>query len=233
MKWNMGWMHDTLAYLRRDPIHRRFHHDLLTFGPLYAFTENFVLPLSHDEVVHGKGSLLGKHAGRRMAALRQPAPALTYQATSPGKKLDFMGGEFGQWREWDAAASSTGDCCTTRPRRVRAACPRPQPALPRAPRAARARLRTARASRGSTATTPTSRCSRSGACARDGALSSGRRSTSRRCRATATGSAYPSPGTIASSSTATRRTTAARTSGTPAGSLQRIARTWASPARSR
>ena len=102
LKWNMGWMHDTLDYLAHDPVHRRFHHDRLTFGQLYAYTENFVLPLSHDEVVHGKGSLLGKMPGdawQRYANLRL---LFTYQMTSPGKKLNFMGSEFGQEREWAA-----------------------------------------------------------------------------------------------------------------------------------
>jgi 1,4-alpha-glucan branching enzyme len=100
-KWNMGWMHDTLSYMAKDPVHRRFHHHLLTFGPLYAFSENFVLPLSHDEVVHGKRSLLDKLPGddwQRFANLRL---LLAYQWTYPGKKLLFMGGEFGQPREWD------------------------------------------------------------------------------------------------------------------------------------
>jgi 1,4-alpha-glucan branching enzyme len=99
-KWNMGWMHDTLSYVSKDPVHRRFHHNLLTFGPVYAFTENFVLPLSHDEVVHGKRSLLDKMPGddwQRFANLRL---LFTYQWTYPGKKLLFMGGEFGQPREW-------------------------------------------------------------------------------------------------------------------------------------
>ncbi|HWN38817.1 MAG TPA: 1,4-alpha-glucan branching enzyme, partial [Gammaproteobacteria bacterium] len=100
-KWNMGWMHDTLSYLTLDPVHRRHHHNLLTFGPIYAFTENFVLPLSHDEVVHGKRSLLDKMPGdewQRFANLRL---LLTFQWTYPGKKLLFMGGEFGQPREWN------------------------------------------------------------------------------------------------------------------------------------
>jgi 1,4-alpha-glucan branching enzyme len=99
-KWNMGWMHDTLSYMTKDPVHRQFHHNLLTFGPIYAFTENFVLPLSHDEVVHGKRSLLDKMPGddwQRFANLRL---LLTFQWTYPGKKLLFMGGEFGQPREW-------------------------------------------------------------------------------------------------------------------------------------
>ena len=100
MKWNLGWMHDTLRYLARDPVHRRYHHDELTFGRLYAFTENFVLPLSHDEVVHGKGSLLARMPGdewRRFANLRL---LFALQAAWPGKKLGFMGNEFAQAGEW-------------------------------------------------------------------------------------------------------------------------------------
>jgi len=101
MKWNMGWMHDTLVYMSKDPVHRHYHHDQLTFGLLYAFTENFVLPFSHDEVVHGKGSMLGKMPGdewQRFANLRL---LYTYMWTYPGKKLLFMGSEFGQGTEWD------------------------------------------------------------------------------------------------------------------------------------
>ena len=100
MKWNMGWMNDTLSYMAKDPVHRRYSHDRLTFGQLYAYTENFVLPLSHDEVVHGKGALLGKMPGdewQRFANLRL---LLTYQMTSPGKKLGFMGAELAQSHEW-------------------------------------------------------------------------------------------------------------------------------------
>jgi 1,4-alpha-glucan branching enzyme len=103
MKWNMGWMHDTLEYFKKDPVHRHFHHDQLTFGLLYAFTENFVLPFSHDEVVHGKRSLLYRMPGdewQRFANLRL---LYTYMWTYPGKKLLFMGCEFGQGDEWDAA----------------------------------------------------------------------------------------------------------------------------------
>ncbi|GAB4425394.1 MAG: 1,4-alpha-glucan branching protein GlgB [Chloroflexi bacterium OHK40] len=99
-KWDMGWMHDTLQYFRRDPIYRRFHHNELTFRGLYMFSENYVLALSHDEVVHGKGSLLDKMAGdvwQKFANLRL---LYSYMFAQPGKKLLFMGGEFGQWREW-------------------------------------------------------------------------------------------------------------------------------------
>jgi len=104
-KWDMGWMHDTLEYFKQDPIHRKYHHNQLTFRMLYGFTENFVLPLSHDEVVHGKGSLIGKMPGdewQRFANLRL---LFGYMYAQPGKKLLFMGGEWGQVREWTHDAS--------------------------------------------------------------------------------------------------------------------------------
>ncbi|HLT25695.1 MAG TPA: 1,4-alpha-glucan branching protein GlgB [Zeimonas sp.] len=100
MKWNMGWMHDSLAYFREDPVHRRFHHDRLTFSLWYAFNENFVLPLSHDEVVYGKGSLLGRMPGDDWQQLANLRLLLGWMWTHPGKKLLFMGGELGQRAEW-------------------------------------------------------------------------------------------------------------------------------------
>ncbi|HEX5647006.1 MAG TPA: 1,4-alpha-glucan branching protein GlgB [Nitrospira sp.] len=116
-KWNMGWMHDMLDYFGRDSVHRRFHQDQLTFGLLYAFTENFVLALSHDEVVHGKRALLDKMPGdlwQRFANLR-----LLYASMygHPGKKMLFMGGEFGQWREWNHDVSLDWHLCDFEPHR--------------------------------------------------------------------------------------------------------------------
>jgi 1,4-alpha-glucan branching enzyme len=111
IKWNMGWMHDTLSYFQEDPIYRKYHHDRLTFSQLYAWSENFVLPFSHDEVVHLKRGMLDKMPGdlwQRFANLRL---LYSYQYMHPGKKLLFMGSEFGQWTEWNAKGQLQWELC--------------------------------------------------------------------------------------------------------------------------
>ena len=104
-KWNMGWMHDTLDYMALDPVYRCFHHDKMTFGLIYAFSENFVLPLSHDEVVHGKRSILGRMPGDEWCQFANLRAYYAFMWGQPGKKLLFMGQEFGQYREWDSDGS--------------------------------------------------------------------------------------------------------------------------------
>jgi 1,4-alpha-glucan branching enzyme len=108
-KWNMGWMHDTLRYMQHDPVHRRHHHHDMSFGLIYAFSERFVLPISHDEVVHGKGSLLGKMPGDEWQRLANLRAYLGFMWAHPGKKLLFMGCEFGETREWNHDASPQWD----------------------------------------------------------------------------------------------------------------------------
>ncbi|HJQ20624.1 MAG TPA: 1,4-alpha-glucan branching protein GlgB [Gemmatimonadaceae bacterium] len=116
-KWNMGWMHDTLQYFALDPIHRRWHQDQLTFAMIYEYSERFVMPLSHDEVVHGKGSLLNKMAGDEWQKLANLRALLAYMLTRPGKKLLFMGTELAPWSEWDHDGSLEWNLLRDDPRR--------------------------------------------------------------------------------------------------------------------
>ena len=153
-KWNMGFMHDTLRYLGREAVHRKHHHDDITFGLLYAFSENFVLPLSHDEVVHGKGSLLRKMAGddwQKFATLRA---YYAFLWGYPGKKLLFMGQEFAPWEEWGEARGLDWHLLSSAPHAgMQKLDPRPQPGLSRAAGVARAATARAKASSGSSPTT--------------------------------------------------------------------------------
>ena len=111
-KWNMGWMHDNLSYIAQNPVHRKYHHNLLTFTQIYAYTENFVLPLSHDEVVHLKRSMLDKMPGDYWQAFANLRLFYAWQYAHPGKKLLFMGGEFGQWAEWNVKRELEWGLCS-------------------------------------------------------------------------------------------------------------------------
>ena len=117
MKWNMGWMNDTLSYFEEDPINRSYHHHALTFSAVYAFTENFILPFSHDEIVHGKGSMPQKMPGDDWQKFANLRLLYAYMYAHPGKKLQFMGLEFGQWPEWNFDASLSWDQANFMPHR--------------------------------------------------------------------------------------------------------------------
>ncbi len=230
-KWDMGWMHDTLQYFALDPIHRRYHHGQLTFRQLYAWSENFVLPLSHDEVVHGKGSLLGKMPGdewQRFANLRL---LLGYMHAQPGKKMLFMGGEFGQGREWNHDQSLDWHLLEYPAHQGMQRWVRTSTPATGACRRCIATIATRGALRGSIPTTWTRACCCSCAAVTSRTSRWWWRATSRRCRAPTTASACRSWGGGTRSSTATAGSTAAAGRGISAARTQRRCRHTASRTR--
>ena len=223
-KWNMGWMHDTLGYFQHDPVYRTYHHHELTFSLLYAFTENFILPLSHDEVVHGKRSLYEQMAGDRWQKLANLRALYGYMWAHPGKKLLFMGGELAQEREWsyqrsiDCTCSSGrstpafSDSCAT----STTYCVRTRPCI--------SRISSRLASGGSSQTMRPRTCLPSRAPPAPASVCSCARPTSPQSRASTTGSGYPARAGGSKRSTPIPPTTAAPMSETPMTSTRRRSR---------
>ena len=209
-KWDMGWMNDTLRYFKDDPVHRKYHHNLLTFRSMYQYAENYVLPLSHDEVVHLKGSLLSRMPGDAWQKFANLRLLLVNQWTQPGKKLLFMGGEFGQWARVEPRRQPRLEPAGVGVAQGRAeAGGRPQPPVPQRARPARGRLRDLRLRVDRRQRQRAERARPSCAAAATRRTCCWWRSTTRRSPATTTASASRSAAPGAKCSTATPRSTGA------------------------